>query len=123
MGSGGRVFAEKRHLPRKRGKRGADWEKADWQTGQGLLPPLGEAEEAGRREVAHQTNQNAFAQSQHLKEAILNEVLNLAFAKHLQNPKALLAMNENEYLQWQRGDGVGGGVPGQKKRRRRKRSE
>ena len=54
MGSGGRVFAEKRHLPRKRGKRGADWEKADWQTGQGLLPPLGEAEEAGRREVAYQ---------------------------------------------------------------------
>ena len=53
MGSGGRDFAEKRHLPRKRGKRGADWEKTDWQTGQGLLPPLGEAEEAGRRGVAH----------------------------------------------------------------------
>ena len=36
-----------------RDKWGAGWGKADWQTGQGLLPPLGEAEKAGRRGVAH----------------------------------------------------------------------
>ena len=64
MGSGGRDFAEKHRLPRMRGKRGADWGKADWQTGQGLLPPLGEAEEAGRRGVAHHWDRNAYASLQ-----------------------------------------------------------
>jgi hypothetical protein len=120
MGSGGRDFAEKRHLPRKRGKRGADWEKADWQTGQGLLHPLGEVEEAGRRGVAHHWDHNAYASSQlqdPMKKTVLglqnqkpvnkvpnplkklvDGVPNLAFAMvHVLNPKALV-MNENEYL-------------------------